>query len=259
MNEIVEFFEKEEMKIEVFIKDGKEYFPAKEVAEALGYQNPLEAIRDHCRKEGVAFRSVGVITGKKTDGSNAIQNVDKKYIDEGNLFRLIVKSQLPGAAKFESWVFDEVLPAIRKKGSYSLTESREKINTMIEMKVEEKLTGFIEVIEKTMGDIEEEERVERNKFLDEIMKGAKEGFEKKTENIFMPLEEFQKMVLRHDEEIAELNKKIDKMEKNEKRLESIRGGEATKKIMTEFKMELGRTKKMFGDLLDLNKKYKGEK
>jgi prophage antirepressor-like protein len=259
MNEIVEFFEKEGMQIEVLVRDGKEYFPAKEVAEALGYANTRDAILTNCRKEGVVFGDVGVVTGKKADGSDAIQNVKKKYIDEGNLFRLIVKSQLPGAAKFESWVFDEVLPAIRKKGSYSLTESREKINAMIEMRVEEKLAGFIEVIEKTMGEIEEEERVERNEFFDKIMEGAKEGFEKKREYIFMPMEEFQKMVLRHDDEIAELKKEIIEMKKDEKRLESIRGGEATKKKMMELQTELRTTKKMCSDILNLNKKYKGEK
>lgn len=41
-----------------------------------------------------------------------------KYINEGNLYRLIAKSKLPAAEKFESWVFDEVLPSIRKKGHY---------------------------------------------------------------------------------------------------------------------------------------------
>jgi len=222
MNEIVEFFEKEGMEIEVFVKEGKEYFPAKEVAEALGYVNPHKALLDHCRKEGITFREVPQTTG--FDGK--IMMKKKKYIDEGNLFRLIVKSQLPGAAKFESWVFDEVLPAIRKKGSYSLTESREKINAMIEMRVEEKLHGFIEVIEKTMGEIEEEERVERNEFFDKIMEGAKEGFEKKREYIFMPMEEFQKMVLRHDDEIAELKK-------------SIKDGEELKKTITDIKREIG--------------------
>ena len=43
-----------------------------------------------------------------------------KYIDEGNLYRLIVSSKLPAAEKFERWVFDEVLPTIRKTGSYSI-------------------------------------------------------------------------------------------------------------------------------------------
>lgn len=239
MNEIVEFFEKEGMQIEVLVRDGKEYFPAKEVAEALGYVNPHDAILTNCRKEGVAFSEVSQNTGF---GTPVLKK--KKYIDEGNLFRLIVKSQLPGAAKFESWIFDEVLPAIRKKGSYSLTESREKINVMIEMKVEEKLTGFIEVIEKTMSEIEEEERVERNKFLDEMMKGAKEGFEKKREYVFMPLEEFQKMVLKHDEEIAELKK-------------SIKDGEALKNTITEMKREIGvvrrRTDK-WDEILGMGKK-----
>ena len=54
------------------------------------------------------FRSVSYPSGTK----------QKKYIDEGNLYRLITKSKLKDAEKFETWVFDEVLPMIRKTGMY---------------------------------------------------------------------------------------------------------------------------------------------
>ena len=61
---------------------------------------------------------VGVQTGFKADGTPAIQNIEVNFIDEGNLYRLIVKSKLPQAQQFERWVFDEVLPMIRKTGAY---------------------------------------------------------------------------------------------------------------------------------------------
>jgi len=97
--------------------DGKPYLPATECAKILGYSNPQKAIRDHCRKEGCTIRS-GVSLTTNQHGKTTGQQVDKKYIDEGNLYRLIARSQLPAAEKFERWVFDVVLPAIRKHGAY---------------------------------------------------------------------------------------------------------------------------------------------
>ena len=73
--------------LEVFIQNGKEYFPATDVAKVLGYTNPTKAVRDHCKEDGVTFRSV-VIPEKN-------QTVEKKFINEPNLYRLIVKSKLP--------------------------------------------------------------------------------------------------------------------------------------------------------------------
>lgn len=99
--------------IEVLTLNGKEYFPATKVASILGYSNPQKAVRDHCLKDGCTIRSV-------IDSLGRPQNV--KFIDEGNLYRLIVKSKLPQAQQFERWVFDEVLPMIRKTGMY-ITEN----------------------------------------------------------------------------------------------------------------------------------------
>lgn len=107
--------------LEVVLIGGKEHFPAIDCAEMLGYTNPRKAILDHCKNPGVTIRDVGVETGIKTDGTPAIQIVHKKYITEGNLYRLITHSKLPAAEKFESWVFDEVIPDIRRTGSYGLT------------------------------------------------------------------------------------------------------------------------------------------
>ena len=112
MNELQIFKNEEFGKIEILIENGKEYFPATEIAKILGYVNPRKAILDHCKKEGVTIRDGVLNTGLGE------QIVSKKYIDEGNLYRLIIKSNLPKAEVFESWVFDEVLPIIRKKGMY---------------------------------------------------------------------------------------------------------------------------------------------
>ncbi|MGC4378302.1 phage antirepressor KilAC domain-containing protein [Fictibacillus sp. Mic-4] len=94
--------------LQILVKDNKEFFPATDVALILGYANPHDALSKHCKKEGVAFYEV--------PSNGGLQN--KKFISEGNLYRLIVKSKLPSAEQFEKWVFDEVLPTIRKTGGY---------------------------------------------------------------------------------------------------------------------------------------------
>ncbi len=93
--------------IEILVVDGKELFPAAECARMLGYSNPHEAIRTHCK-------GVSEILTPSAGGEQK-----KKFISEGDLFRLIVKSKMPSAEKFERWVFDEVLPTIRKHGIYA--------------------------------------------------------------------------------------------------------------------------------------------
>ena len=109
MNDIKIFEHEKFGKLEIYVDENKkEWFPATEIAEILGYKNPQEAIRKHCKEKGCVIRSV------LTNGGNQ----QKKYIDEGNLYRLLSKSKLKEAEKFETWVFDEVLPMIRKTGMY---------------------------------------------------------------------------------------------------------------------------------------------
>ncbi|MED1790345.1 phage antirepressor KilAC domain-containing protein [Brevibacillus laterosporus] len=102
--------------VEVIVIEGKEWFGATQTAKALGYSNPHDALSKHCRKEGVAKREVLTNGGMQ----------QMKFISEGNLYRLITKSKLPTAEQFESWVFDEVLPSIRKHGAYMTPETIEK-------------------------------------------------------------------------------------------------------------------------------------
>jgi prophage antirepressor-like protein len=93
--------------------DGKVMFCGTDIAKALGYSNQHDALIKHCKKDGVAICEVIDNMGRK-------QNA--KFISEGNVYRLITHSKLPDAERFEKWVFDEVLPEIRKTGSYSLNK-----------------------------------------------------------------------------------------------------------------------------------------
>lgn len=106
MNELQIFNSGEFGEIRTIEIDGKPYFVGTDVAKALGYNNPRDAVSRHCK--GVVKRD--------TPTSSGIQSMS--YINEGDLYRLIMKSKLPSAEKFESWVMDEVLPTIRKAGSY---------------------------------------------------------------------------------------------------------------------------------------------
>lgn len=94
-------------KLDILLEDGKELFPATECARMLGYSQPGNAVRTHCH--GGVKRTV--IDSK---GRRQIAN----FIPEGDLWRLIIRSRLPAAQKFEKWLFDEVLPEIRKTGGY---------------------------------------------------------------------------------------------------------------------------------------------
>jgi len=110
----------------VLVIDGKEYFPASECARILGYSNPRDAILRHCKPEGVVKHD-GVSLTTNQYGISTEQMVEKTYITEGNLYRLIIRSKLPAAERFERWVFDEVLPTIRKHGLYATEKVLDEI------------------------------------------------------------------------------------------------------------------------------------
>ena len=94
-------------KLEILMEDGKELFPAKECARILGYSDPNGAVRNHCK-------GCVKLTVVDARGCKQIAN----YIPEGDLYRLIIRSRLPAAQKFEKWLFDEVLPELRRTGGY---------------------------------------------------------------------------------------------------------------------------------------------
>lgn len=131
MNELQIFQNKQFGNLEILTIEGKEWFPAIKVAEILGYTNPRKAIRDHTKERGVTIRSVIDKLGRK-------QN--KKFIDEGNLYRLITRSKLPQVDEFEEWVFEEVLPQIRRTGTYSINPTLQELANnpeLIKMLVEQ--------------------------------------------------------------------------------------------------------------------------
>ena len=106
MNELQIFNNNLFGQIRTIIKNGKVLFCGFDVAKALGYKRPSDAINLHCR---ATVKHSTPISGKMQDIN---------FITEGDVYRLIVRSRLPEAEKFEQWIFDEILPQIRKTGGY---------------------------------------------------------------------------------------------------------------------------------------------
>ena len=117
VNELQTFSNAEFGEIRTAEIEDKIYFCASDVAKALGYINPNKAINDHCR----------AITKRATPISGKMQEIN--YIPEGDVYRLITHSKLASAERFEVWVFDEVLPSIRKHGAYMTEQTLEEALT----------------------------------------------------------------------------------------------------------------------------------
>ena len=117
MNQMEIFNNPEFGSIRVIEENGKYLFCGSDVAGALGYSNPRDALRRHCK--GVVKRDT------LTDGG--LQQLS--FLPEGDVYRLIVHSKMPSAERFERWVFDEVLPTIRKHGAYLTKEKLWEVAT----------------------------------------------------------------------------------------------------------------------------------
>ena len=106
----IEIFNSAEFgRVRIIEEDGNYLFCAKDVAEALGYAVPRKAIHDHCRY---------VLKRNVPHPQSESKSVQMMFVSEGDVYRLIVHSKLPSAERFERWVFDEVLPSLRKNGIY---------------------------------------------------------------------------------------------------------------------------------------------
>lgn len=113
---------------------GKIYFVGKDLANALGYSNPRDAIARHCK---------GVV--KHDSFKEGGQEV--ALLPEGDMYRLITHSKLESAERFESWVFDEVLPSIRQTGSYQVKELSPEEMMRIQL-------GMLDEQRKRLGGVE---------------------------------------------------------------------------------------------------------
>ena len=101
--------------VRTVLVDGVPYWGGPDVCAILGYANVTDAIKRHCRPGGVAKHDLIDSLGRPQSTT---------IINEGNVCRLIAKSNMPNADAFESWIFDEVVPTIFKTGAYRHPDSQ---------------------------------------------------------------------------------------------------------------------------------------
>lgn len=118
MNAIVPFeFDSMQVRVVVF-DDSSSLFVARDVATALGYVDTTQAIRGNC-KRAKSLKDIGA-SGGRPQQNQQLSELDPqtKLIPESDVYRLVMRSKLPSAERFQDWVVEEVLPSIRQTGNY---------------------------------------------------------------------------------------------------------------------------------------------
>lgn len=146
--------------VRVVMQNGEPWFVASDVAKALGYAKPANAVQQHCEK-------VNKITQVPETGSSVnTPPVSILIIPEEDVYALIFGSQLESAKRFRRWICDEVLPSIRKTGGYSMTNMPDFTNPaqaarawadeyeakMLAQKQVKELAETVEAQEMALGD-----------------------------------------------------------------------------------------------------------
>ncbi len=142
MQQVMLFENQEFGQLRMIFIEGKQYFMANDVAKALGYSVPKDAVARHC-KGAMKQRYL-------TEGGEQEVN----FIPEGDVYRLIIRSKLPKAEEFEKWVFDEILPSIRQTGNYISGTSPYSIQDI----VKETICQVVPVIIQELEDKSEREK-----------------------------------------------------------------------------------------------------
>ena len=162
MNKLMKFENKQFGEIRMVEIENKPYFIASDVAKSLGYKNSREAVKQHCR--WVAKHDIPHPQSKN-------KTLQVNIIPEGDMYRLITNSELENAEKFEKWVFDEVLPQIRKTGTY-MTElkGQEKMFKLMRSEINEMVSMKIKEIEEKCSDYYRPSSLEKNNISSYIKK-----------------------------------------------------------------------------------------
>ena len=166
MNEL-QLFNFEGNKLRSILVDEVPYFVAKDATKVLGYKNTTQALNDRVDGEDKISKLVNESQISENDNfvndSQRMVNVD--LINESGLYSLILSSKMPNAKKFKHWVTSEVLPAIRKNGSYQIPQTPEE-QLKLTMQVTNRLVGRVDKVEKDIkhikdtAEVDEQERYE---------------------------------------------------------------------------------------------------
>jgi len=126
MSELQIFNNPEFGEIRIVERDGEPWFVGKDIAVALGYSNPRDALANHVDDEDKATVAIH-------DGS---QNRNVTIISESGVYSLIFSSKLEKAKQFKRWVTAEVLPSIRKQGGYLTPEAADRLTVVVQERVQ---------------------------------------------------------------------------------------------------------------------------
>lgn len=115
------------VEVRVVEAEGVTWFVAGDVAKAMGYAKPRKAISDHCLKQTYYYNVVksAPIGGATPPPIGITLHHESLLIPESDIYRLVVKSRLPAAVRFEKWVMEDVLPTIRATGKYEVEQNKE--------------------------------------------------------------------------------------------------------------------------------------
>lgn len=114
---LVSFSFQSSFNVRIVTVDGEPWFMAKDVATALGYADTDQAVRNHCKR---AKSLKDIDPSNQRVEQNQELDPKTKFIPEPDVYRLITRSKLPSAEAFETWLFETVIPSIRKTGGYQL-------------------------------------------------------------------------------------------------------------------------------------------
>lgn len=187
MEDKIQSFEFEGKEVRTLKIDDEPWFVGKDLAEILGYSNTRDALSRHVEPEDKGVAKLDTLGGKQ----------NQTVVNESGMFSLILSSSLPNAKKFKRWVTSEVLPTIRKTGSYQLPQTPEgQIRLLLESSVhtDERLTNVEEDIDllKNKSEIDSTQRFQlqkaRNKRAIEVCGGKDSNFYKtRSRKVFMEL------------------------------------------------------------------------
>lgn len=157
MNDITIFNNPEFGDVRTIMIDGEPWFCGKDVAGNLGYTNEKNAVKRHCDDGEVLKQTLGVQTAIKKDGTPAIMQVDMLFVNESGLYSLIFGSKLESAKKFKKWVTSEVLPQLRKTGSYGTPKLPQTPMELLELHYEaiKQVDSKVNNLEERFNDFEQ--------------------------------------------------------------------------------------------------------
>nr|DAY83046.1 MAG TPA: repressor domain protein [Caudoviricetes sp.] len=146
MNELQIFNNEEFGNVRSLMIDNEPWFVGKDVAEALGYKNVRDSLARH------------IDSDDKRDGVVIHDSMGREQkpiiINESGLYSLILSSKLESAKKFKHWVTSEVLPTLRKTGSYAKVPTDPRELLMLTIKAHEQTAQRVDVLEEKVSDLE---------------------------------------------------------------------------------------------------------